>query len=161
MPTVSPAPRFWNLVSIQLLSAFSVKPDQKYLTWGCQQQFITAPVSRFAYHPHKKLSDYIADSVNILFIYDRAETISPLILDHLHQQLYIHQDYYLHIPPFKLILRIRRLGSDSNPTVIQCVLHAEFGLIFGLSLHDITPYSTIYIYNSNLVPHYLKKNGQN
>ena len=152
MPMIYSDPIFRNLVSIHLLSAFSDNQDQKYLTEGCQKPFIPAHGVCLAYQTHRALSSYITKSGRILVIFNMVEPTSSLTPDHFHQPLYTHQYPTLNITPLNLISRIPRRGSDSKPAFIQCGWHAKFGAIFGLSLPEITPYSTTY---RNLVPHYL------
>ena len=74
-PTIYCAPKYRNLLAINLLSAFSSDPDQKYLTSGTQQIFIPAPGACLAYQQHRNFSAYQSDSGRISIISDRAEAI--------------------------------------------------------------------------------------
>ena len=79
VPTFYCAPKYRNLLAINLLSAFSSDPDQKYLTAGTQQRFIPAPGAFLAYQPHINFSEYQSNSGRISVIADRAEAIDSLI----------------------------------------------------------------------------------
>ena len=56
LTTICCAPKYRNLLVINLLSAFSSDPDQKYVTAGTQQRFIQAPGVCLAYQPHRNFS---------------------------------------------------------------------------------------------------------
>ena len=79
-----------------------------------------------------------------LVIADRVKLISSRTPYHFHQHTIYPPGPPLHITPFNLISRMSRSGSYSKPTFIQCGWDAKFVAIFGLSLPDLTPYSTAY-----------------
>ena len=152
VPTIYTYPLFRNQVVIHMISAQSANPEANYLTYVCQQQFAPTPGACLLYQYLRSFSAYTAETGRISVISDRVDTITSLIPQHLHQPLSAHQYYPLHITPYNLVSRMPRSASDPKPAFIQCGRHSNFWVIFGLSLPDLTPYSTAYC---NIVSHYI------
>ena len=137
---------------INLLSAFSSDPDQKYVTAGTHQRFIQAPGVCLAYQPHRNFSAYNSNSGRISVIANRDEAIKSLIPEIFHSPHSLDPTSPLHISPFNIVANMPRSGQDKLPAFLQCVRHSKLGKIFGLTLPDLNPHTSNFY---NLTSHYL------